>query len=145
APFVVTLTDGRIVVAFQTDENSSNTGDPFTSMHTLISDNGGLSWEHKHNTCPVSRTASSNWNAMMVVDPTHIVSVTSSDYPVNGIYLRHGYTITPTGVNLINNGSFENGYISGWTTYGTDYPDRIHIHGINDGIGVPAAHGSYFV
>ncbi|WP_260405452.1 RICIN domain-containing protein [Paenibacillus sp. 598K] len=145
APFVAKLADGRLIAAFQTDESSGNTGDPYTSMHTMISANNGATWEHKTNVFPVSDTASSNWNALMTIDSTRIAAVTSADHPASGIYLKLGYTLTPAQVNLANNPSFETANVTGWTTYGDDYPARILIHGANDGVGVPAAHGAYFI
>ncbi|GAB6930496.1 hypothetical protein JCM10914A_44790 [Paenibacillus sp. JCM 10914] len=145
APFVVTLPDGRLMAAFQTDESSANTGDPYTSMHTLISSDNGSTWQYKTNVFPVSDTKSSNWNALMTVDSTRVAAVTSATYPSNGIYLRFGHTVTPTQTNLVNNPGFETANVTGWTTYGDDYPNRILIHGANDGVGVPAAEGSYFV
>lgn len=145
APFIAKLADGRLIAAFQTDESSANTGDPYTSMYTMISANNGATWEHKTNVFPVSDTASSNWNALMTIDSTRVAAVTSADHPASGIYLKFGYTLTPANVNLVNNSSFETANVTGWTTYGNDYPQRILIHGANDGVGVPAAHGAYFV
>ena len=52
--------------------------------------------------------------------------------------------MTPTQTNLVNNPGFETANVAGWTTYGDDYPNRILIHGANDGVGLPAE-GSYFV
>ncbi|MEK3735072.1 MULTISPECIES: sialidase family protein [Paenibacillus] len=145
APFVVRLEDGRLMTAFQTDDSSANTGDPYTSMHTMISADNGATWQHKYNVFPVSDTRSSNWNALMTVDATKVAAVTSATYPANGIYLRFGYTVTPFQTNLVNNPGFETANVAGWTTYGDDYPQRILIHGANDGVGLPAAEGSYFV
>ncbi|MFS0728184.1 sialidase family protein [Paenibacillus sp. 1P07SE] len=145
APFIAKLADGRLIAAFQTDESSANTGDPYTSMHTMISSNNGATWEHKYNVFPVSDTASSNWNALMTVDSTRVVAITSATHPASGIYLRFGHTMTPAQTNLVNNPSFETANVTGWTTYGDDYPQRIHIHGANDGVGIPAAHGAYFI
>ncbi|OMF31808.1 hypothetical protein BK133_15525 [Paenibacillus sp. FSL H8-0548] len=127
APFVITLSDGGLVAAFQTDENSSNTGDAYTSMHTMVADSNGENWAHKSHTFQVPSTNSANWNSLMVVDSTHIVAATSSNYPVNSIYIRHGYTAMPPATNLVNNGSFESGNILGWRTYGRDFPERIHL------------------
>ncbi|MFB9276457.1 RICIN domain-containing protein [Cohnella cellulosilytica] len=145
APFVAKLADGRLIAAFQTDESSANTGDPYTSMHTLISANNGATWEHKTNVFPVSNTTSANWNALMTIDSTRVAAVTSADYPASGVYLKFGYTMTPAQTNLVNNPSFETANIAGWTTYGDDFPQRILLHGANDGVGLPAAHGSYFI
>ncbi|GIO90238.1 RICIN domain-containing protein [Paenibacillus lactis] len=145
APFVVKLADGRLMAAFQTDESSANTGDPYTSMHTMISSDNGATWQHKTNVFPVSDTKSSNWNALMTIDSTRVAAVTSATYPANGIYLRFGHSVTPAQTNLVNNPGFETANVTGWTTYGDDYPNRIHIHGVNDGVGLPAAEGSYFV
>ncbi|MUG66864.1 hypothetical protein GNP94_12700 [Paenibacillus campinasensis] len=145
APFVVRLEDGRLMTAFQTDDSSANTGDPYTSMHTMISADNGATWQHKYNVFPVSDTRSSNWNALMTVDATKVAAVTSATYPANGIYLRFGYTVTPFQTNLVNNPGFETANVAGWTTYGDDYPQRILIHGANDGVGLPAAEGLYFV
>ncbi len=145
APFVAKLADGRLIAAFQTDESSANTGDPYTSMHTMISANNGATWEHKTNVFPVSNTTSSNWNALMTIDSTRVAAVTSADYPASSVYLKFGYTMTPAQTNLVNNPSFETANITGWTTYGDDFPQRIHLHGANDGVGLPAAHGSYFI
>ncbi|SEK52489.1 BNR repeat-like domain-containing protein [Paenibacillus sp. cl141a] len=145
APFVVTLPDGRLMAAFQTDESSANTGDPYTSMFTMISSDNGATWQHKTNVFPVSDTKSSNWNSLMTVDSTRVAAVTSATDPVSGIYLRFGYTVTPSQTNLVNNPGFETANVAGWTTYGDDYPNRILIHGANDGVGLPAAEGSYFV
>jgi hypothetical protein len=145
APFVVKLDDGRLMAAFQTDESSANTGDPYTSMFTMISSDNGASWQYKTNVFPVSDTKSSNWNALMAVDSTRVAAVTSATYPSNGIYLRFGLAATPPQTNVVNNPGFETANVAGWTTYGDDYPKRILIHGANDGVGLPAAEGSYFV
>ncbi|MGV2787294.1 hypothetical protein GNF98_16635, partial [Clostridium perfringens] len=145
APFVVKLDDGRLMAAFQTDESSANTGDPYTSMFTMISSDNGASWQYKTNVFPVSDTKSSNWNALMTIDSTRVAAVTSATYPSNGIYLRFGHAVTPLQTNVVNNPGFETANVAGWTTYGDDYPKRILIHGANDGVGLPAAEGSYFV
>lgn len=144
APFVAKLADGRLIAAFQTDEGSANTGDPYTSMHTMISSDNGATWAHKTNVFPVSDTASANWNALMTVDSTRVAAVTSATFPSNGVYIRFGHIVPPAQTNLVTNPSFETASLAGWTTYGDDFPQRIHLHGANDGVGVPAAHGSYF-
>lgn len=145
APFVVKLADGRLMASFQTDESSANTGDAYSSMHTMISSDNGVTWQDKYNVFPVPDTKSANWNALMAIDSTRVAALTSSDYPSPGIYLRFGYAKTPSQTNLVNNPGFETANVAGWTTYGDDYPNRILIHGANDGVGLPAAEGSYFV
>ena len=104
----------------------------------MISSDNGASWQYKTNVFPVSDTKSSNWNALMAVDSTRVATVTSATYPSNGIYLRFGHTVTPPQTNLVNNPGFETANVAGWTTYGDDYPNRILIHGANDGVGLPA-------
>ena len=145
APFVTKLPDGRLLASFQSDEGSPNTGDAYSSMYTMISSDNGATWQHKYNVFPVSNTTLSNWNALVVVDSAKVVAITSATYPQNGIFLRFGHIATPAQVNLVNNPGFETANIAGWTTYGNDFPERIHIHGTNDNVGLPAAEGNYFV
>ncbi|WP_091222925.1 exo-alpha-sialidase [Paenibacillus sp. BC26] len=145
APFVVKLGDGRLMTSFQTDEDSANTGDNYSSMRTLISSNNGSTWQYKHNVFPVSDTTSSNWNALMAVDSNTVVAATSANFPSTGIFLRFGNATTPTNKNLANNWGFETANVNGWTTFNDDYPQRIIIHGLNDGIARAPGGGNYFV
>ncbi|WP_373232638.1 RICIN domain-containing protein [Cohnella sp.] len=145
APFVVKLGDGRLLASFQTDNDSTNTGDAYSSMYTMISPDNGVTWQYRSNIFPVSDSTSSNWNALLPIDSSHVLAATSSDYPSSGVYVRFGHAVTPSNTNLLTNWSFETANVSGWTTYGDDYPARIKVHGANDGVGVPAAHGNYFI
>lgn len=145
APFIVKLGDGRLLASFQTDNDSTNTGDAYSSMYTMISSDHGATWQYRSNIFPVSDSTSSNWNALLPVDSTHVLAATSSDYPSSGVYVRFGHAVTPSNTNLLTNWSFETANASGWTTYSDDYPARIKVHGTNDGVGVPAAHGNHFI
>ena len=145
APFVVQLGDGRLMASFQTDEDSPNTGDAYSSMRTMISADNGATWGYKFNPYPVSDTTSANWNALMAIDSTRVVAATSTDFPSSRIVLRFGNAVTPFHVNLANNWGFETANVNGWTTYGDDYPNRILIHGLNDGIARAPGGGDYFV
>lgn len=145
APFVVKLGDGRLLASFQTDNDSTNTGDAFSSMYTMISADNGATWQYRTNIFPVSDSTSSNWNALLPIDSTHVLAATSADYPSSGVYIRFGHAVTPSNTNLVTNWSFETANLSGWTTFGDDYPARIKVHGTNDGVGVPAAQGNYFI
>ncbi|WJH35701.1 glycoside hydrolase [Paenibacillus sp. CC-CFT747] len=145
APFIAKLNDGRLMASFQTDEDSPNTGDDYSSMRTMISSDNGATWSFKYHTFPVSDTKNSNWNALMAIDTTQVVAATSSNFPTPGIYLRFGSAGTPDNVNLANNWSFETANVNGWTTYGDDYPARIHVHGLNDGISRAPGGGDYFI
>ena len=145
APFVVRLGDGRLMASFQTDEDSPNTGDSYSSMRTMISSDNGSSWTYTFNPFPVSDTTHANWNSLMSVDTTQVVAATSTNFPTSGIVLRFGDAGTPSNINLADNWSFETANANGWTTYGDDYPNRIHIHGLNDGIARAPGGGNYFV
>ncbi|WP_364145878.1 RICIN domain-containing protein [Paenibacillus sp. LPE1-1-1.1] len=145
APFVVKLGDGRLLVSFQTDNDSINTGDAYSSMYTMISADNGATWQFRTNIFPVSDSTSSNWNALLPIDATHVLAATSSNYPGSGVYVRFGHAVTPSNANLLTNWSFETANVSGWSTYGDDYPTRIKVHGTNDGVGVPAADGNHFI
>lgn len=145
APFVVTLSDGRLVASFQTDENSSNTGDPYTSMHTMVADADAQNWGHKAHTFQVPSTNAANWNSLMVVDSDHIVAATSANYPKDSIYIRHGYTSMQANTNLVDNASFERGNILGWRTYGVDFPERIHLIHNDDSTRPATDNGSYYI
>lgn len=145
APFVVKLGDGRLLASFQTDNDSINTGDSYSSMYTMISADNGTTWQFRSNIFPVSDTTSSNWNALLPVDDTHVLAATSSNYPVSGVYVRFGHAVTPSNTNLVTNWSFVTANVSGWTTFGDDFPARIKVHGTNDGVGVPAAEGNHFI
>ncbi|MCC3373719.1 hypothetical protein [Cohnella sp. REN36] len=145
APFVVKLGDGRLMASFQTDEDSPNTGDAYSSMRTMISADNGASWGSKFNPYPVSDTTYANWNALLASDATQAVAATSTNFPSARIVLRFGNAGTPSNVNLSNNWGFETANVNGWTTYGDDYPNRILIHGANDGIARAPGGGNYFV
>jgi len=133
------------MASFQTDEKSPNTGDSYSSMRTMISSDNGATWGYLYNPYPVSDTTNANWNTLMAIDNTRVVAATSTNYPAPAIVLRFGNAATPSDVNLANNWSFETANVNGWTTYGDDYPNRIHIHGLNDGIARAPGGGNYFV
>ena len=117
----------------------------FSSMFTMISSDNGASWQYKTNVFPVSDTKSSNWNALMAVDSTLVLQPSPAQLIRQTASICAWHTVTPTQTNLVNNPGFETANVAGWTTYGDDYPNRILIHGANDGVGLPAAEGSYFV
>ncbi|WP_036720711.1 RICIN domain-containing protein [Paenibacillus harenae] len=145
APFVVKLGDGRLLASFQTDNDSINTGDAYSSMYTMISADNGVTWQFRSNIFPVSNTTNSNWNALLPVDDTHVLAATSANYPSSGVFVRFGHAVTPSNTNLVTNSGFETANVSGWTTYGDDFPARILVHGTNDGVGLPAAEGNHFI
>ncbi|MBD2872977.1 RICIN domain-containing protein [Paenibacillus arenilitoris] len=145
APFVARLGDGRLLASFQTDNDSVNTGDAYSSMYTMISADNGATWQFRTNIFPVSNTTNANWNALLPVDDTHVLAATSANYPSSGVYVRFGHAVTPSNTNLVTNPGFETANVSGWTTYGDDFPARILVHGTNDGVGLPAADGNHFI
>jgi hypothetical protein len=145
APYVVKLGDGRLMASFQTDDSSTNTGDSYSSMRTMISSDNGATWGYLYNVFPVSDTKFSNWNSLMAVDTTRVMAVTSANFPSTGIYLRTGNAGTPSNVNLADNWGFETANVNGWAPSGADYPNRIHIHGLNDGIARAPGGGNYFI
>jgi hypothetical protein len=103
-------------------------------MRTMISTDNGSTWGNLYNVFPVSDTKFSNWNALMAVNTTRVMAITSANFPSTGVYLRIGNAGTPSNVNLVNNWGFETANVNGWAPSGSDYPNRIHIHGLNDSI-----------
>lgn len=145
APYIEMLENGTLIAGLQTDEDSVNTGDPYTSMKTLTSLDNGISWNYQHHTFPVPYDFESNWNSMMSSHANQLIAVTSSSYPRTGIYIRRGYRNATQGENLVNNWSFETGNLNGWSYFGNDYPERILLHETHNELDTPENSGDYYI
>lgn len=145
APFVVRRGDNKLMVSFQTDEDTKNAGDSYSVFKAVLGNSDATGWSYPFTVWPVDDNSNSNWNALMAVDNNQVVAATSTNYPSMGVWLRWSTTVTPYLKNLVNNWSFETANKSGWTTYGDDYPNRIIVHGINDGLARCPGGGNYFI
>lgn len=145
APYIEILGNGTLFAGFQTDEDSVNTGDPYTSMKTLTSLDDGDNWNYLHHTFPVPYDSESNWNSMMTSNNNQLIAATSSNYPQTGIYIRRGYIEDDQGENLVNNWSFETNNLNGWNYYGNDYPERILLHGTHNELDTPENGEDYYI
>lgn len=145
APYIEILENGTLLAGLQTDEDSINTGDPYTSMKTLTSLDDGENWNYLHHTFPVPYDFESNWNSMMASSTNQLIAATSSNYGRAGIYIRRGHNEVKQGKNLLNNWSFETGNINGWSYFGNDYPERILLHGDHNELNTPENGGDYYI
>jgi hypothetical protein len=119
APYILTLPDGRLAVAFQTDDEAARTGDGASYMKVIVStDPGkeGASFSEPFIPFLMPEGHCANWNAMQVQGEV-LYAVTSANYPRSGVYLRRAY-LTPRarqGVNLLTNGDFRLRNNQGWS------------------------------
>lgn len=118
APYILSLPDGRLCVAFQTDDEASQTGDGASYMKVMVSTDAGregqmFSVPFIPFLMPEGRCA--NWNALYVHDG-YLFSATSANAPQSGIYLKRA-SLTPRtqpGQNVIVNGNFRYKNTQGW-------------------------------
>lgn len=116
APYVMKLSDGRLVAAFQTDESTHEIGDSVSTMKIMVSkDKTGEMWGEPFIPFPVPQGKGAVWNSLYEVDK-RLMAITSSTYPTAGVYLRNARIEPSTEINenIINNGDFRTGNIQGW-------------------------------
>lgn len=90
APYIVTLSDGRLLVSFQTDEDATNTGDAYSKMKVIIStDSSATEFLSVSEPFDTPDGYNSNWNSLLCYEDT-ILAVTSTNYPKDYILLRRG-------------------------------------------------------
>ena len=90
APYIVTLSDGRLLVSFQTDEDASNNGDAFSKMKVMISkDSSGNEFLPITEPFDTPDGFASSWNSLLSYDNS-LLAVTSTNYPWECIMLRIG-------------------------------------------------------
>lgn len=119
APYVATLPDGRLAVAFQTDDEAAQTGDHASYMQVMVSTDESHQGETFSEPfipflMPEGRCA--NWNALYVYEG-YLYALTSANYPRSGIYLRRASLAPDTrpGQNVITNGDFRFKNTQGFT------------------------------
>lgn len=78
APYIVLLPNGNLMASFQTDENRSGNGEAFCDMKTVLSSDGGKTWDHVSVPFGNKRGAA-NWNTLFVMDDKTIAAVTSTN------------------------------------------------------------------
>lgn len=90
APYIVTLNDGRLAVAFQTDEDATNNGDAFSKMKVMIStDSSGREFLPCTEPFDTPDGYCSTWNSLLKYEDS-LLAVTSTNYPEPAILLRRG-------------------------------------------------------
>lgn len=92
APFVCELPDSRLLISFQTDEDSTKKGDGYSMMKTVTLDRvtGAVSEAEVPFETPDG--CHSIWNGLcMAEDPTgehFIYALSGTDYPEHGVHIR---------------------------------------------------------
>jgi hypothetical protein len=90
APYIVKLSNGKVAVSFQTDEDSSQTGDAYSKMKVMISTDASAT-EFLTPSVPFDTPEGycSNWNGLLSVGD-YLYAYTSTNYPSDTILLRRG-------------------------------------------------------
>lgn len=90
APYIVTLEDGRFVVAFQTDEDATEHGDQVSKMKVMLSkDSKGEEFLETTEPFQTPDGYSSSWNCLYT-ESNMIYAFTSSNYPKGSILMNRG-------------------------------------------------------
>ena len=118
APYIATLPDGRLCVAFQTDDEASQTGDSASYMKVMVStdeQNEGTAFSTPYIPFLMPEGRCANWNALYVFDG-YLYAATSANAPKGGIYLKRAALEPKTqpGQNVIVNGNFMYKNTQGW-------------------------------
>lgn len=118
APYIVTLPDGRLCVAFQTDDEASQTGDGASYMKVMVSTDGqneGTAFSTPSIPFLMPEGRCANWNALYV-HGGYLYAATSANAPQSGIYLKRAALAPHTlpGQNVIVNGNFIFKNTQGW-------------------------------
>lgn len=90
APYIVKLSDGRIAISFQTDEDAKDTGDAYSKMKVMIStDATGTAFLPASDPFETPEGYCSNWNGLLS-NEDYLYAYTSTNYPTDTILLRRG-------------------------------------------------------
>lgn len=90
APYIITLSDGRLLVSFQTDEDSTKNGDAFSKMKVMLStDSSGSEFLSCTEPFDTPDGYCSSWNSLLSYKDS-VLAVASTNYPKQSIILRRG-------------------------------------------------------
>ena len=93
APYVITLSDGRIMVSFQTDEDKTRFGVAVSENKVMLGDPAAETWDGLSSGVPTSDFTNSIWNSLLPLpDGSSFVIASSSSNPddIARIVLRRG-------------------------------------------------------
>ncbi len=91
-PALVTLPDGRIVCAFQTDQDATKAGDATSVFRLMISKTADPAegWGEWQDTFQTPDGKNSFWNSIAISGNT-LFALTSTNYPSNSVYIRRAF------------------------------------------------------
>ncbi len=119
APYILTLSDGRLCVSFQTDDEASQTGDGASYMKVMVStdqEKEGETFSVPYIPFLMPEGRCANWNALYEYQG-YLYAATSASSPQSGIYIKRA-SLTPKtqpNQNVIINGDFRYKNTQGWT------------------------------
>jgi hypothetical protein len=92
APYIITLSDGRVMVSFQTDEDKTRFGVAVSENKVMLGDPMAETWDGLSSGVPTSDLTNSIWNSLLPLPDGSFVIASSSSNPddIARIVLRRG-------------------------------------------------------